>query len=206
MAAINPFACFDCLAIGIRLQRNFDYIGNSEFHLFSYFACLLSLYRGNPVAEWQYSFAGTKQGSPFSEDIDEAIQRLLKVSLLNQHGLRITISDRGIVEYETLLSLRINAERDVYIEGACTSALALPMGAVRHAVYQEPQLKASLVLNDSRRLLEGPGVATLHDHFSALSQAIGIDAGDLIVPATVWLSYLLSNKEREEIYAPETLS
>ncbi|HYA39976.1 MAG TPA: hypothetical protein VEF34_01630 [Syntrophobacteraceae bacterium] len=165
-------------------------IARSELHLFSYLACLLSLYKNHPVADWEYGFAVTQQGHPFSPDIDEALGVLFQIGHLVRANSYLKTSMGGVNEYNILKSLQINAEREPFLDGACASLLALPVGTIRHALSQEPDIRNAVSLSQSRKLLTDSSLDMLYDQFATLSKAIGVDVDDLMVPSVVWLTYL----------------
>jgi hypothetical protein len=187
---ISPEAAFDCLFISLRLQGSFGNSAPGEIHLFAYLGCLLSLYRGRPASDWGYSFAGTRHGSPFSPAIDHALGDLLALGVLSSKGEYVVVGEEGATEYGELRRLSQNALREEYLEGACSSLLALPVGLIRSALSEEPMLRPSIKLGSTRALLVGPGLDVLHQQFQDLSNAIGVEAHDLLVPATVWLTFL----------------
>ena len=131
---INPYAYFDCLAISTRLQKVFESVAEAEVHLFTYLACLLSLYKKHPASDWEYSYASTKTGSPFSPALAEAVPELVMSGLLrrtNNNYLQITTEGRA--EYEFLRTLSQNMGREIFLEGASSSVLALPVGIVKRS-------------------------------------------------------------------------
>ena len=187
---VNPYAAFDCLAVGVRLQRVLGDVAAGELHLFSYLACLLSLYRRRAVADWEYQFAATSAGGPFSAQVATAIEELRSVGLLRDEFPHLAVTEEGGVEYRCLSRLESNSTRDVFIEGACASILSLPVGAVRSAICQDPVFRTARDYGSSRLLLEGSALSSLYEQFSALSRAVGVGVKDLMVPAVVWITYL----------------
>ena len=189
----NPYATFDCLAIGIRLQKLLDNFAISELHIFSYLACLLSLYSRQSVSDWNYEYTSTKEGSPFSIDLNSSLDDLILGGYISQEDVYLKVTKQGYNEYELLRSLKINNSREIYIEGACSSILTLPVSLVREAMLQEPELRKFTVLGSTRRLLEEQNLYSIYQQFSVLSAAIGIEVQELMIPATIWLTYLIQN-------------
>ncbi|HAM21606.1 MAG TPA: hypothetical protein DCQ04_04900 [Actinobacteria bacterium] len=188
----NHDAYFDALSICDRLQPILGQVATSEVHLIAYLSCLLALYRGRAVGNWGYKFAVTKEGYPYSPDVQAAVDTLLHQGVLVADAdsfLMVTRS--GTEELALLRSLGAFRERDEYINGACGSTLALPTGTIRDAVAHAPDVRGALRMGQTRLLLTQSGQNLLYDQFAALSQAVGIDVADLMVPAVVWLIYLL---------------
>jgi hypothetical protein len=195
---VSPYAAFDSLYIAAALKANVQYPVVAELHVLAYLAVLLSLYRGQPVADWGYGFAGTRDGSPFSPEIDGAIRALSGAGLLKASEGRIENTESGAAELSALQDLSQNRERVSYLEAACSSTLTMPVGVIRHALAQEPTLKPTSRLVTTRPLLDGPYMGRLYDQFEALGKTVGVEHKDLLIPATVWLSYLWRASEMQD--------
>ncbi len=187
---MNPFAYFDCLAISAKMARLLGNVSMPEVHLFAYIGCTLSLYRGAPLDAWQYSFAGTTDGSPFSAEIDDASVRLLECGLWAEANGFISVTDFGISEYGFLASLRINEHRDSYLEAACSSALALPVGLIRDAISCDPEMRAAARFHRARPLLNELARDAVYEGFRCIAELVGNDVRDLLIPAVVWIRYI----------------
>jgi hypothetical protein len=188
---INPYASFDCLSVGHKLQSVLEDVAEAELHLFTYLACLLSLYRSRPVADWGYQHTSTKSGTPFSYDVANAASQLILSGFFSRtpNG-NLQVTDDGSEEYALLLRLSQLNKREAFLEGACSSVLALPVGIVREALLHEPELERATALSSARTLLDGPGLSLLYEQFSALSDAVGVEVKGLMTPSVVWLTYL----------------
>jgi hypothetical protein len=195
----NPDAAFDVLYMATRLQYQLGNVADAELHLFGYLSCLLSLYRGNPIADWGYGFAGTKNGSPFSADLQDATRNLELNACLSREDDHLQITHRGASELEILTALDQNARRTQYLEGASSSLLALPVGMIREAILFEPTLRPAGRLDTTRLLLTGVALDLLYDQFDLLNQAVGLANADLLVPSTVWLTYLAQSSEAYDV-------
>jgi len=195
---LSPYATYDCLGVSRRLEPQLGPIAPSEIHLFSYLSCLLALYKGRPASDWGYSFVATPTGTPFSYELDQALAQLLAEGVVASVNAFVRSTARAVELYEELDSMSECSWRRRFIQGACDSALALPVGVIRNAVAGEPGLHAAAALETTQMLLYGPSVEMLHSHFAQLSKAIGVDVSDLMVPSVVWLTYLAEVQQREE--------
>jgi hypothetical protein len=193
----SPEAVFDCLYTGNVVQRHFGDVARAEFHLFTYLGCLLSIYSGHAADDWTYTYAGTKIGAPFSAELDLAIGDILRSGMALGNDEFVKITQTGVQEVQELASMSSFSGRVVFLEAACSSVLALPVGIVRDALSYEPNLRPLTRLSTSRRLLDPTGLDLLYEHFEALRNAVGNESKDLLVPATVWLSYLAESAKRE---------
>jgi len=197
---LNPYAFFDCLALGARLQQFLGSSAPAEFHLFSYLACLLSLYRGKPASAWGYGFAGTPSGSPFSPELESAKDLILRAGYgISEETGYLRLSRRGLDEFRVLRRFGTNRSRDVFLVGACSSILALPVGIVRAAVGNSPELRVVAYLRSARPLLSQSAVDALYDDFQSLHEEIGTEIADLMIPAVIWLRYMAESMgQRDE--------
>ena len=166
--------------------------------MFAYLACLLSLYRGQPVADWGYGFAGTRDGSPFSPELESAVRALSAIGYLHLTDDGVDITATGREELLALQQLSQNRDRVSYLEPACSSGLAMPVGVIHHALAQEPTLRPATRLAAARPLLDGPYLPRLYEQFAALGRTVGVEHQDLLIPATVWLGYLWRASEMQD--------
>lgn len=187
---LNSYAAFDSLYVGRYLENALRNFAEAEVHLFAYLGCLLSLYRKQPVSDWGYGFSGTRNGAPFSVELNDSMAALRSAGMVTTEREYLNLTEPGKLECDGLSQLSINHERIGCLEGACGCLLTMPVGVVRDALFQEPMLKPAVRLSDARPLLERPGLTLIYDQFSELSDAIGVHVSDLLIPATVWLTYL----------------
>ena len=190
----RPEAVYDLLQAGDSLERHVERLNASDIHVFAYLACLLALYKGIPAADWGYGFAGTEVGAPYSVELEEAIKETQLANLVSctEDGF-MSFHPDAEGELAMLNSFESCRWRQVFIDAATDSLLNLSAGLVKSAVSLEPNLRPVTRVRSARKLLEGPGLELLYDQFDALAQAVGGKKRDLMVPATVWLTYLARN-------------
>jgi hypothetical protein len=195
---VNPYAAFDSLYIASELTGKLQGASVADLHVFAYLGCLLSLYRRRPVADWGYGFAGTRDGSPFSPELESAVRALSAIGYLHlsEGGVKVTATGRE--ELVALQQLSQNRDRIVYLEPACSSGLAMPVGVIHHALAQEPTLRPATSLAATRPLLDGPYLPRLYEQFAVLGRTVGVEHQDLLIPATVWLGYLWRASEMQD--------
>jgi hypothetical protein len=187
---VNYQATFDVLWIAVRLESPLDGLTRPEIHLFCYIACLLSIYRRRPSSEWSYGFIRSQWGAPFSSSVNSAIDGLIAGGLLVLSGELIVSTPEGRGLAAVLSGVSEHSWRTEFLEGACASALAMPAGAMRSALRQEPSMRGASVHHEPRPLLTDSDDVALYEQFDAVNTAIGSDVKDLMVPSIVWLSYL----------------
>jgi hypothetical protein len=188
----KPESMYDFLCSGLILRRQLNVVTPSDIHLFSYLACLLAVYNGIPASDWGYRFVGTELGSPFSVDLDSASSHGILAGMVTRN------EDTGFLEFGHLAEEEVTVLETLdscgwhkyYIEAAVSSLLSLPPGLVKSAVSQEPNLRPVTRMRSPRKLLEGAGLDLLYEQFESLNSVLHFKAQDLIVPATVWLTFL----------------
>lgn len=190
----NPNAYYDCLAICVHLEKNLGDTSITEIHLFAYLSCMLSLFKEHPVSMWGYSFSVTTTSYPFSVDIDEEIINLVNNDCLSRNNDYLKVTELGKEQYKMLSELSQYTERELFIKGACSTILALPVGFVRKAVSQESEIRCAVALEQNSLLLKEGAVNDIYKQFSTLSSIVGVDTQEMIVPAVLWLTCVASSE------------
>ena len=186
---MNSKASFDSLTVSAQLSTIVGPVSIWEVHLFSYLACLLSLYNGSPPSDWGYRFAATEYGSPYSYDLDVAIAQGVQSGFLEARDHLISVSEAGAQELEALSTLSELQKRLIYLEPACSSALAMPVGFVRAAVHRDSTVGAVAKLEAGRNLLEDISLIQIQDQFALVRSALGEPQRDFLSPAITWIMY-----------------
>ena len=170
--------------------RSVSPISVPELHLYAYLGCLLALFDGVPVADWGYRFTVTREGIPFSADLetarDGAVQRgviLLQERILVKQG-----GERFDEEFKLYCELEQSARRRDWLRAAVQCALALPVGAIRDAVNRSPGVAEGLRDGHARVLFDYDDVESLYEEFETVRKVLGENAGQLLQPAILWLS------------------
>lgn len=189
-----PEAIYDVLYVTAKLGEKFGDAEVSEVHLFCYLSCLLSLYQGNLLVSWGYSFISSNLGAPYSSDLDSSINILINAGLLEISGNYLTLTASGYEALNILGTFEQNAKREKCLSAACLSAFTLPFGTLRRGLLNEPVLKNAISLDKTERLLDerNPSNTLLYDQFNLLRESISSKSHDLIIPSTVWLTFLFN--------------
>lgn len=192
-----PEAFFDCLQIASNLGPPLNGVTRMDFQRITFLSCLLSIYQAKPVSDWGYKFANTGAGTPFSDQLNDAVTRLLAGGQLLEADSRLSIAPSGNAMLETLRCLNSNSGRSACLDAACSSMLAVPLATITEGLDQEPTISASHLRSGATMLLEEPHLQMLHDHFKVLAQVIPPTDEDLFSPSVLWLSYMSETKLSE---------
>jgi hypothetical protein len=186
-------AAYDALFVTQALSRFAGGAAAVELHLFSYLACLVSVYDRKPADGWSYEFVATPAGAPFAEVLAQETDRLRAAGHLLDAGPLLVLSEPGQAELPLLSDFTFIRERTPYLEAACAAASLLPLPTVANAVSQEPGLRHALSAEATRHLLGDAELILVDEQFGAVTEALAERSGerhDLLVPTTLWLSYL----------------
>lgn len=187
---MTPEAFFDCLRIASELGAPMNGVGRMDFQRIAFLSCLLSIYQAKPVSDWGYRFANTGFGTPFSDQLNEAIDWLENNANLQEVDCRFQITDSGKSLLEMLNSHDNLVSRSTYVNAACASMLAVPLSTMAVGLDQEPTIVASHLRTGATMLLEEPYLQLLHEHFQVLAQVLPPSPTDLFSPSVLWLSYM----------------
>jgi len=185
-------ATYDCLYIGKQLQERIGDFSESEIQLFAYLACLLALYDGKNVASWGYIFIQNENGSPFSDDISNALIRLSQIGSLvdTDKDNYFNLTSNGESFLKKIDKFSINLSREKYLKSAITMVDFFPYGILTNAINNEPLLQSIKGLKVRRNLLDedGSGRVLLYEQFKLLRTVIDQNNIGLLKPAYLWLN------------------
>lgn len=186
-----PETFYDSLSLAHKLDNYLDGFKRREIQLFSYFASILYLYSGNPIATWQYKYI-VVQGYPFADTIDEAINRHLANGNYEEDSEYLKLSGRGTDEFQKFKNLTMFASREKYLDAACTASILVPYSKTVKSLLNQPEIKQVSELHP-RSWLEQ---IDIHPKFQLISESLGVPTDDLLLPAVTWINYLSINEER----------
>lgn len=199
----KPEAIFDVLYVGSKIESKLDDFSQSEIQFFTYLACLLSLYAGNPLSFWEYSYVKTKFDSPYSVDINQAW-----ITLKNKNSIEQTaeeyfkVTDKGKDDIQFYISLNSFKKRVIYLDAACKTLSLIPVGYIKTAIRNEPVLKTARTSISRKFLLDtkSPATQSLYEQFGKLKQSLNqYNTHNLLIPAVVWIESLNVVKQEQNI-------
>jgi hypothetical protein len=186
----SPEAYFDALYVVSELGDALNGVSRLELQRTAFLSCLLSIFDGKPSAEWKYPFANTGAGTPFSDQLNEAVDSLVRVARLDETSGRFRVAAHAMGFLATLSGLESFRSRRRYLGAACGSILAVPASTAAIGIDNEPSISSSRHRHASTMLLQGAAVTVLHDHFATLAQFFPPSGADFVSPAVLWLSYM----------------
>jgi hypothetical protein len=189
---VIPEAFFDSLSLAHKLDSFLDGFKLEEIHLFSYFSSFLYCFAGNAIATWQHRYTA-ENGYPFSTTINEAIKRHIQNNLFEDKGDYFTITGRGSDEFNKFKVLPTFIKREEILNAACTTSILIPYSETKRALLNEPEFKLELQLQNNAWLNQ----SNFYTQFKEISDAVGINTKDLIIPAITWINYLNEKSKLE---------
>lgn len=186
----NPEACFDALSIIKNLVPVLQGIGQLEIQRSAYLACLLAIYDGKPLADWGYRFAKTAYGTPFSSEINDALEIFTDKGIVVEKEGKFELSEYGLSFYNAISKMVDLNRRSKYTETACDSTLLIPPSILSEGIDNEPTMKRALQKETGGGLLQGSSLQLLYDQFAMLSKVVDRDDKDLLTPSVIWISFI----------------
>ena len=191
---VTPEAFYDSLSIGHKLDNFLDGFKLEEIHLFSYFSSLLYLYGGNPISTWTHRYIASN-GYPFSNDINEAIQRHIINGLFEEKNDFYTITTRGADELSRFSKMSTFVSRELFLDAACTTSLIVPYSEAIRALLTEPELRKVEELKNNSWLQQ----MAVYPKLKEISEAVGVHSKDLVLPAVTWVTYLTEKNKQMKL-------
>ena len=167
-----------------------------EVHLLAYLASLLAVYarRGERASDWGYDFTATPTGAPFSEDLEDELERLISTGAVTVTDMNLRLTHEGNWWQQRLSNLWLAKNRLDYLDSASTTLLVMPVGLVRVAFAQDPDVSTVAKHKRSRALVSNSALARLYDEFNAVADVLDTAHGSLLAASILWLSYLVEQE------------
>lgn len=187
---INASAAFDVLFIANSTKHSYADLSFYELNFMSYFACLMSLYDGNPTTEWEYSFYKNDEGVPVSSAIATSIKTLSESGEMFEESRYYGILPSGEASLELYKGFSLFKKRIKYLEAACDCLLTDSIVSLSSVLSLDPIIAESAV-HSLKRLNsdENSTLVTLHEQFTTIQKVVGLQQ-ELFVPAHMWIQYL----------------
>lgn len=165
-----------------------------ELNFMSYFSCLLSLYKGNAVSGWGYSFLKSERGVPVSAELSESCALLFETHELSKDLVCFNITAKGLSRLAFFNTLSDMQWRTEYLQAACdcllTDSIVDILATISNdSVITESSVHTTKYLNSE----ENVSLSMLYQQFGTIKEAIGYRS-NLFIPATSWLLYLRQRK------------
>jgi hypothetical protein len=190
---VSPEAFFDSLSLAKKLDEFLDGFKIEEIHLFAYFSLILHVYNGSAPSSWGYSFIVDEKGYPFSNVLNDAIDRHIKNNIFEKKNDYYIITGRGVDEFNRFKKLSDFTNREKMVNASCTTSILIPFSETRKALLNDPNLSKARELGGKRAIDD-----TIYVRFQEISKAIGAPIDDVIIPAISWINYINANTKKEE--------
>ncbi len=190
---MNPEAIFDVLCILDVLRTSYRVVHITEVFSLCYLAQLLSVFDGNPMSNWGYSFAHHDLGGPYSSEIADALDILSSsgyITDIGHGGEQYELKSLGATMLSELKGLFTLSSRTKYLTASGEAALSRPLPLATNALLNEPMLQKATCTNRTEILGSGPTFDILYEHFEALKKVLGPQIKDVWLAALLWLDYL----------------
>lgn len=187
---VNSSATFDVLFIANSTKHSYPDLSFYELNFLSYFACLMSLYDGNPTTEWEYSFYKNEDGVPVSSAIADSVKVLSDSGEMSDKSKFYGILPRGELSLEYYRGFSLFEKRIKYLEAACDCLLTDSIVSLSLVLSLDPVITESAV--HSLKCLNSDQNSTLvalHEQFATIQKVVGLQH-ELFVPAHLWIQYL----------------
>jgi hypothetical protein len=190
-AQVIPEAFFDSLSLAKKLDEFLDGFKTEEIQLFAYFSLILYVYNGGNSASWGYNFIVDEKGYPFSDALNNAIERHVKNGIFEERTNYYIITGRGVDEFNRFKNLTDFANREKMVNASCTTSILIPFAETRKALLNDPNLSNARKLGGRRDIDNA-----VYVQFQEISKAIGgAPVDDVIIPAMSWINYINANSE-----------
>jgi hypothetical protein len=190
---VIPEAFFDSLSLAKKLDEFFDGFKTEEIQLFAYFSLILYVYNGGDSASWGYNFIVDEKGYPFSDKLNNAIERHIKNGIFENKTDYYIITGRGVDEFNRFRNLSDFANREKMVNASCTTSILIPFSETRKALLNDPSLLRAKKLGGKREIDNA-----VYSKFREISDAIGAPIDDVIIPAMSWINFINANIKAEE--------
>lgn len=190
---ITPEAFFDSLSLAEKLDDFLDGFKTEEIQLFAYFSLILHVYNGGDSASWGYNFIVDEKGFPFSDALNNAIERHIKNGVFEKKADYFIVTGRGVNEFNRFKNLTDFANREKMVNASCTTSILVPFAETRKALLNDPSLVSAKELGGKRAIDNA-----VYSKFKEISDAIGAPIDDVIIPAISWINYINAQNNEQE--------
>lgn len=195
-----PEANFDILYLVSNASVKYDDLHQTEIAILAYLALLLSVYDGHQPFDWGYVFSHHTLGGPDSYGIVSELGTLVGSGTL----LETSRSFFGIYsEPEVFRMLGVLSQlkrfhwRERYLDAAVNACFSRSLPMISQAIRQEPGLSSADALDRTTALHFGES-QDLFAYFGEFKRVLGDMRDDILVPASVWIDYLIAISRSKE--------
>ena len=199
-----PESNFDILFLLSISQKKYSELHLAELNILAYLSQLLSVYDSYRIDDWGYYFSYHSLGGPYSTEILNELNTLEENFTIkrldtgnNYYSLKYPENINKLIN--KLLLFERFKWRKKYLNAAIDACLSKTLPRVTRAIRFEPGLLNATEMN-RRQVLHKAESDNIYEYFKMLSHALGDIREDILIPASVWIDYLvlLSDKQQGE--------
>jgi len=183
-------ANYDIIFLLSFAKSQYDELHKSEINLLAYLAMLLSIYDGRKSHEWGYLFSYHSFGGPDCYELHNEIENLTTSGIIRESKNDYLCVDYYISFKKYLLELERFKWRKKYLQTSIDACLTKSLPLISIAINEEPGISSAKKLQ-RKIVLHSSDNTGLYEDFKALKCALGDLRENIIIPASVWIEYLL---------------
>lgn len=198
-------ANFDLLYLLKISTKKYNELHLSEINTLIYLSQLLSVYDSHNIEEWEYYFSYHSLGGPYCSEIINEINDMVRVGTITRTEIGedyYTIINFDYVNnlIESLIHFGRFKWRINYLNASLNACLTKTLPSLSRAIKQEPAISKAIELN-KKIILHKTENDNIYDYFRMLNDALGNVREDILIPASIFIDYLLllSDKQQEDI-------
>ena len=189
--SINDDAIYDTLFILSRLEGNFTFYPNDAIvSIFSYLACLMSIFDKTPYSSWGYRYHLTN-GEISSMAIIESIEYLQQKNLIDYYSFEsgYKINSNG-KKFLSILDGGIKHRiRRKYLRNSADLVVLSDLKTILAGIYQTPDISYPSERSSAKPVLSETAQHEMYNSLNEIALSIGINKNDLILSTISWINY-----------------
>lgn len=197
----NIEANFDILYLLNYANKSYPELHRTEINSLGYLSFLLSIYDGYKTNDWGYRFTYHKYGGPDSSEITKEIESLVSSHIISDDerdyyklsNLKLVNKKLSYISNSTLMKWRTK-----YLEASINACMTRSLPLLEKALDYDPAIKSARD-TDKRIVINNDYTIGAFDYLSMLKKAIGDNRDQILIPASVWIDYLLKLYENDSL-------
>lgn len=186
---------FDVLYL-LDITQKVDDLRYDELHVFSYLSCMLSLWRGHVLSDWNYTFILSSSPVPFAADIGSSTVWLVDQGLVEHDPMigRVQITPLGSAKLNDIAHLGQISWRRKFHDVVAYLLGRFSINRAVLATLHDPLLQQMGRTHQRSDLLDPITVRLVREDFNQLVKVIGQTADQVPLESVsaLWMQALLT--------------